>query len=123
MDQLRPLTKFASAETDDRWAREGPLQSSAWLWLEARRYENVRNEEAEHVHRRRYLDMGWNDEKTELYFQGRMGAEQAAAFECSVLRHAERVVLADDPFDPMHARQCDRVTLARHGAHNPHSAP
>src|SRR5437660_7837137 len=67
-DQLRPLTKFATLETDDRWAGEAPRHSSASLWLEARRHEKVRREEDEQVHRRRYLDIGWNEEKTELYF-------------------------------------------------------
>src|SRR6267143_6871221 len=36
-DQLRPLTKFAHPETDERWAVEAPTCSAAWLWREARR--------------------------------------------------------------------------------------
>src|ERR687891_2793716 len=31
-DQLRPLTTFASAETDARWAEEAPGRRPAWLW-------------------------------------------------------------------------------------------
>lgn len=30
-DQLRPLTRFAKPETDQRWAEEGPRRRPAWL--------------------------------------------------------------------------------------------
>src|SRR5438067_1611498 len=46
-DQLRPLTKFADAESDAHWAEAAPSWSPAALWAEARRYERVTREGAE----------------------------------------------------------------------------
>src|ERR671919_20784 len=37
-DQLRPLTTFATPETDARWADEGSHRRPAWLWREGRRH-------------------------------------------------------------------------------------
>ena len=52
-DQLRPLTKFATSETDARWARKAPDMRPATLYREARRHERIRTEDAREIHRRR----------------------------------------------------------------------
>jgi hypothetical protein len=53
--------------------------------------------------------MDWNEEHTELYLQGRLGAEQGSAFERAVFHHSEHVVLTDDPWDPAEARSMDAL--------------
>src|SRR5947207_2305950 len=78
-DQLRPLTRFALPETDERLASEAPSYSAAWLWLEMRRMEEVHERDSEDTHRGRYFSLDWNEERTEIYLQGRLGAEQGAA--------------------------------------------
>src|SRR5438132_1087389 len=108
-DQLRPLTKFADAESDAHWAEAAPSWSPAALWAEARRRERVTREDAEDTHRWRYLSFDWNESKTELYLVGRFGADQGAALERAVLTRAEQVVLADDPMDRGQARQADAL--------------
>jgi hypothetical protein len=54
-DQLRPLTKFATPETDELWAERGPGRRPAGLWREARRHERALVREAQEIHRQRYL--------------------------------------------------------------------
>src|SRR5437867_3708817 len=45
-DQVRPLTRFAQPESDERWAAEAPDCSAAWLWQEVRRHEEVSERDA-----------------------------------------------------------------------------
>src|SRR2546423_688769 len=44
-DQLKPLTRFVSAEEDGRWAEKAGRMSPAQLWSEARRREQRSREE------------------------------------------------------------------------------
>jgi hypothetical protein len=116
-DQLPPLTKFAVAETDERWAADAPSYSVAYLWQESRRHEAVNEREAAEAHRWRYLSLDWNEERTELYLAGRFGAEQGAALERAVAKRSEEIVVADDPYDPVQARAADAlVELACEGS-------
>jgi hypothetical protein len=108
-DQLRPLTKFATSETDEHWAKEAPSWRAVELWGESRRYEQVRREESEDTHRSRYHGMQWNEDRTELSYWGRYGAEQGQAYERAVSERSQTVVVADDPYDPAGARQADAV--------------
>ena len=97
-DQLRPLTRFAEPETDERWGREAPSCSAACLWREMRRHEEIHE-----------LSLDWNEERTELYLQGRLGADQGAALERAVTTRSEEVVIADDPHDRYGARLADAL--------------
>src|SRR5207248_5899863 len=63
----------------------------------------------EDTHRGRYFSMDWNEERTEFYLQGRLGAEQGAALERAVTKRSEEVVIADDPHDPYGARFADAL--------------
>jgi Domain of unknown function (DUF222)/HNH endonuclease len=108
-DQLRPLTRFASAETDAELARSAPSMSAPELWDEARRHERIRDRDVEDTHRSRYLSLDWNEQRTELYLQGRLGAEQGAALERAVSKRSEEIVVADDPWDPQGARLADAL--------------
>src|SRR5919197_453059 len=108
-DQLRPLTRFATPETDEDWAREAPTRSCAFLYREARRHERVRAKDEEETHRYRFLALTWNEERTELYLDGMLGAEQGVALERAVASRSETVILADKPYDPAGARRADAL--------------
>jgi hypothetical protein len=109
-DQLQPLTKFATPETDEYWARKAPERRPAGLWREARRHERVLAKEAENVHRRRYLSLWWDPESPVLYLEGRLGADQGAAVQAALERRAEGVVLEEPPVSsPQEARMADAL--------------
>src|SRR5438552_15143820 len=78
-DQLRPLTKFATEETDERWSADAPWCSAAWLWQESRRHEQVIERDAEEVDRWRSLRLDRDEERTWLYLSGRAGAAAGGA--------------------------------------------
>ena len=108
-EQLRPLTKFATADTDSdlaRWARD---RSAPELWEEARRHERVTERDHEDAHRTRGLWTWWNDKHTELSGQFRVGAEQGTALENALLDRSEQVVAADEPSDRTGARMADAL--------------
>jgi Domain of unknown function (DUF222)/HNH endonuclease len=116
-DQLRPLTKFASPETEEYWARKAPELRPSTLWREARRHERVLVKEAREVHRRRYLWLHWDPESPALYLQGMVGAEQGAALQAALERRAEEVVLEEELPSPGNARMADAlVELVTGGA-------
>ena len=108
-DQLRPLTRFATPETDADYARHAPSRTPAGLWREARRHERQARTDAEEAHRARYLSLTSNEGKTELYVDGLLSGEQGALLERSVEQRAELLVLADDPIDRGGARMADAL--------------
>jgi hypothetical protein len=122
-DQVRPLTRFATPDTDERWAREAPSWRSAGLWQEARRLEQLRERDVEDTHRNRHLRMEWDEERTELCAQVRFGAEQGSAFERAVRKRSEEVVLADDPYEPEGARLADALMELVTGSSGEVAAP
>jgi hypothetical protein len=117
-DQLQPLTKFATPETDEHWARKAPKLRPAGLWREARRHERARAREAADIHRRRYLSLWWDPEAPVLYLEGRLGADQGAAVQAALERRAHDVVLEEVPeTPPQDARMADAlVELVTGGA-------
>lgn len=90
-DQLRPLTRFASPDSDSDLARRAVERSPADLWVEARRHERVSARQAEDARRRRYLSMWWDPEKPLLYLDGMLPGEQGAAVEAALGRRAEEL--------------------------------
>jgi hypothetical protein len=62
-DQLKPLTRFATPQTDEYWSKRGPELRPSTLYLEAARHEKVRKQEAEQIQRMRYLTMWWDPER------------------------------------------------------------
>jgi len=89
-DQLRFLTRFASAETDEMWAEKAQDWSPLDLWVEARRHERVSARRVQGAHRKRYVQMWWDEEEPLFYFRGMLAAEQGAAVEAALSRRAER---------------------------------
>ena len=111
-DQVRPLTRFAAPETDERWAAEATGMRVARLWREARRQERARKQrEMKRDAQLRSLRMEWDEQGRNLHLEGDLPGEQGAAFEAAVQARAEEVVLeeADPPFDREGARLADAL--------------
>ncbi len=108
-DQLKPLTRFAAAETDEYWAARAPSLRPWRLWREAERHQRLRTRQAEGIHRRRYLSLTWDQQEPVLHLQGWLPAEQGAALEGALQRRAQEV--APDPCaqDPEGARLADAL--------------
>ena len=105
-DQLRPLTRFATQETDLAWSEKAPGLRPAALWREARRHERMRLREAEEHHRSRYLSLTWDPERPILWLEGMLPAEAGATLESALAHRAERL-----PGDPQ-ARDAGGARLA-----------
>ena len=103
-DQLRPLTRFATPESDEGWARKAPSMSAAALHREAARHQKITEQDATDLHRRRYLSMWWDEELPLLYLQGTLAGDQGAAVKQALEQRAKGVEVADDPHSPEQAR-------------------
>jgi hypothetical protein len=115
-DQLRPLTRFATPETEDRWAARAAELRPASLWREARRHERVRSQEAEEVRRLRFLRLDWDRERSVLWLEGMLPAEEGTALQAALHGRAERVPADPQAADPAAARLADAlVDLATGG--------
>jgi hypothetical protein len=99
-DQLRPLTRFATPQTEEFWAGKAPSLRPAGLWREARRHERIRVREAEEAHRQRYLSLRWDHERPVLWLEGMLPAEQGAALETALGQRAERLPADSGATDP-----------------------
>jgi len=108
-DQLRPLTKFAAQETDRSWAERAPGLRPAALWREARRHERVRAREAEEARRERYLRLDWDRERSVLWLEGMLAAEEGTALQAAIHRRAEAVPSDPTASDPGGARLADAL--------------
>jgi hypothetical protein len=108
-DQLRPLTRFAEAATDQTWAERAPGMRPAALWVEARRHERIRLRDAENHHRRRYLSLRWDQESPVLWLEGMLPADHGAALETALNQRAERLPADPDAVDPGGSRLADAL--------------
>jgi len=92
-DQLRPLTKFATPETDARWSKKACSLRPRILQRLADRHERVLRRHAEEAVRRRHLSLQWDREGSApvLYLSGALPGEQGTAFEEALRHRAERV--------------------------------
>jgi hypothetical protein len=115
-DQLRPLTRFATPETDESWAVRAAELRPAWLWREARRHERIRAREAEEARRTRHLSLEWDHERSVLWLEGMLPAEEGSALQAAIQSRAERVPTDPQAADPGGARLADAlVDLATGG--------
>jgi hypothetical protein len=121
-DQLRPLTRFATSETDEHWAQTAPALRPSSLYREAARHERVRKQDADRVHRMRSLSMWWDPDAPILYLEGVLPSDQGAALQTALERRAEQVVLADQPDSPQEARLADALVELVTGSHDQGSA-
>ncbi len=108
-DQLRPLTRFAAAGTDARWAERAPGMRPAALWREARRHERLRAREAEKVRRQRFLRLDWDRERSVLWLEGMLPAEEGTVLQTAIHGRAEAIPADPDAADPTGARLADAL--------------
>lgn len=108
-DQVRPLSRFATPETDETWAARAAGLRPARLWQEARRHERIRLREAEQYHRNRYLSLRWDRDRPLLWLEGMLPAEQGAALETALNERAERLPADPEAIDPGGARLADAL--------------
>lgn len=114
-DQVRPLTRFATPETDEGLAETAPPRSPASLTQEAQRRRKVEREESVRKHDRRHLET-WRDDEAFLHLEGMFPPEQAAALENALRQRAEQVEVEEGLVDPRGARLADAfVELATGG--------
>jgi hypothetical protein len=106
-DQLRPLTRFATPETDATWAEEAPRRRPAGLWREARRHERATVMDADRAHR--YLRLSWDHELPVLWLEGMLAAEEGERLASALQRRAEVVPPDPQASDPSEARMADAL--------------
>jgi hypothetical protein len=88
-DQLSPLTRVATAETDEALAEEAAGWSAAQCQAVARRARPVSPEEAADAHRRRSLRWTWDLEARVLELRGRLPDEAGATVVAALERIAD----------------------------------
>jgi uncharacterized protein DUF222/HNH endonuclease len=109
-DQLRPLTRFATPETDEQLSHEASSMRLGKLWTEARRHERVKRRKQRNSRLNRHLRKQWDEDRQNLQFYGEMPAEEGAIFEAELERRAAQVELEDgDFYDRQGARHLDAL--------------
>ncbi|HWC37433.1 MAG TPA: DUF222 domain-containing protein, partial [Acidimicrobiales bacterium] len=83
-DQLAPVTKLASPETEAAVAEQAPGCTAAQLEMAARRQRRVSTAEANEDHRRRYLRLRWDTDDRFLRICGRLADAEAAVVERAI---------------------------------------
>ncbi len=109
-DQLRPLTFFATPETDRAWARAAQGMSAGRLWREKFRQEQIQRRDAQIDHAMRRVWMSWDEGRRFLELSGSLPAEQGAAVEHVLRERASEVARDGTAIDPEGARLADALT-------------
>jgi Domain of unknown function (DUF222)/HNH endonuclease len=109
-DQLRPLTEFATRESDHLYAAETPGVSVACVEAEARRARRISRGQAEDEHRERYLRWWWPSDGG-LRLSGLLPAADGAVVTAALDRIVEQAAADGDgqPEDSMAARSADAL--------------
>ncbi len=111
-DQLKPLLRFATPETDPALAQEAPTRSPAKLWRDAQRHRRAEIQDQAHSdHQLRRAWMGWNEDRSFLQLYAELPAEQGARVERALTQRAQEVVLEDELplYDRAGARLADAL--------------
>lgn len=108
-DQLRPLTRFATEETDERLAAEAADMTVPQLYREAARHEKARKERAKSDQQLRTCHIGWDEEGRFLQVEALLPAEQGASFEAAVRQRAQEIEVEQGVLDRQGARQADAL--------------
>ena len=109
-DQVRPLTEFATPETDHLYAEATPGVSVARVEAEARRARRVARMQAEDEHRRRSLRWWWPSDGG-LRLSGFLPSAEGAVVTAALERIVEQTAADGDgvPDDPIDARSADAL--------------
>jgi Domain of unknown function (DUF222)/HNH endonuclease len=109
-DQLQPVLRMATPESDAFWAEAAPRESAGRLGRLARRSRPLSPEEDEEARRRRFLRLWWNREGDSLRLEGRLPREQGAALEAALMRRAsQEPKLPDGTWAPLDWRLADAL--------------
>jgi hypothetical protein len=108
-DQLRPLTRFATPETDGYWAGRAPRLRPWTLYREAARHDRRARGRTEEARRLRSVSFSWDPDLPLLYLEAALPAEEGTAVQGALERRAEEVVVADRPDSPQEARLADAL--------------
>ncbi|MGH2675188.1 MAG: DUF222 domain-containing protein [Actinomycetota bacterium] len=108
-DQLRPLTRFATPETDRCWADRAPRLRPWTLHREAARHDREARARGEEARRLRSLSFHWDPDLPLLYLEATLPGEEGAAVQGALEQRAQEVVLADRPEAPQEARLADAL--------------
>ena len=116
-DQLRPLTRFATPETDQAWSRRAPRLRPATLWREAERHRRVEISDERKARRGRFLSMWWDrDGSPVLCLSGMLPPEEGAAVEAALVKRSEEVPGDPEADSPGEARMADALVELVTGA-------
>ena len=107
--QLRWVTRFATAETDDAWAERAPGMSPSELRQEARRQARITRQQAEDQHATRRAEMFVDGQTGSLHVEADLPGEQGAAFADAVHRAARDIEPDPGADDPSAARLADAL--------------
>jgi Domain of unknown function (DUF222)/HNH endonuclease len=118
-DQVRPLTRFATPESDHWWAGRAPQLRPAALWREARRHEQFRVAEAEEIRKDRRLRLMWDHERPALWLEGMLPAEEGAAVEAALGKRAQDLPRDSEAHDRAGARLADALVDVATGGPQP----
>jgi hypothetical protein len=108
-DQVRWLTRFATTETDSRWAKRGARMSPGELRLESQRQREVTRRQAARDHAMRSGWMAWDEEGRFLDVYLTLAGEQGAAFQAAVEAAAQHIEVEGDVADRRGARMADAM--------------
>ena len=108
-DQLRPLTRYATTETDRKLAKQAPAMTVPQLYREAARHEKDRKKRADSDQQLRSTDMRWDDDGRFLHLEATLPAEQGARVERAVEERAQQIEVEDGVLDPAAARRLDAL--------------
>ena len=110
-DQLAPLTRLASADTDAAMAEQAPACTAAQLEAAAKRTRPVSTAEANESYHRCLLRMRWDTENRWLVVSGRLADAEGAVVERAIARLAEAA--PPDPvsgvYEPFESRCADAL--------------
>jgi hypothetical protein len=118
-DQVQPLTRFATPETDRMWAQKAGHIRPSTLWREARRHQRIRVRDAEAIRGQRYLWLSWDRDRPVLWLEGMLPAEEGAALESALARRAEALPRDPDAVDSSGARLVDALVDVTTGGPRP----
>ena len=122
-DQLRWVTRFATAETDEVWAARAAGMRPVALRLESLRQRRLCRAEADRDRAARGLSMAWDLDGRNLGLHATLPAEQGAKVEAALNAAAQQVTVEDDVDDRKAARLADAfvglVTASRAQSQTP----
>ena len=116
-DQLRPLSCFVNAESEDFWVGRGAVLRPWSLWREAKRHQRAEVKRSEDARQQRSLTLTWEHDHPLLHLEGTLPPEEGAALQTALERRVERGT--DE--GPMDVRMADALVelVTRDGGGEP----